>query len=90
MCSKQDFQPQNVGVEPSDVGGEKDNFIIVLQLLQEKPHTTAKELAIKLHTTTRTAERLLRQLKHREKYGVKAAIVLDIGLWRRQIRRNKR
>ena len=59
--------PSNAGVGPSNVGGEKDNFTIVFQLLQEKSHTTAKELAIKLHTTTRTAERLLRQLKQRGK-----------------------
>ena len=53
----------NVGVERNDVGVGQDKYSVILSILREKPHTTAKELATQLHTTTRTTERILRQLK---------------------------
>ncbi|MBR5077909.1 MAG: putative DNA binding domain-containing protein [Victivallales bacterium] len=60
---------KSVGVEGKSVGVESKNVVLpqdrigILQMIQENPHITAKELATKLHTTTRTAERIFRQLK---------------------------
>ena len=62
-------ESKNVGVESKYVGVENKNVvlphdrIVILQMILENPHITAKELATKLHTTTRTAERIFRQLK---------------------------
>lgn len=56
-------ESRNVGVETNSVGVNQDKSHFILQILHEHPQTTAKELATLLHTTTRTAERILRQLK---------------------------
>ena len=58
-----EVKSENVGVEDKNVGVKQDKNGVILHILHDNPHTTAKELAIKLHTTTRTAERILRQLK---------------------------
>ena len=52
----------NVGLESHDVGLEQ-NKAVILSLIQENPRATAKELATKLHITTRTEERIFQQLK---------------------------
>ena len=51
-----------VGVNGDGVGVNRDRSCI-LRMIQENPHITAKELASRLHMTTRNAERIFRQLK---------------------------
>ncbi len=65
----QESQVKNVGDvgDVGDVGVEGSSFTVVLQLLKGNPRITAKELATQLHTATRTAERILRQLKQCER-----------------------
>lgn len=60
-----DFNPMGNSQKSQvkNVGDEGSSFAVVLQLLKGNPLITAKELATKLHTATRTAERILRQLK---------------------------
>ena len=55
-----------VGLEAPNVGLEEEGNAI-LKIIQENPHITAKELATRLHITTRTAERIFHQLKSCEK-----------------------
>ncbi len=57
------LESQNVGLETNSVGVNQGKSHFILQILRDHPQTTAKELATLLHTTTRTAERILRQLK---------------------------
>ena len=53
----------DVGLETGDVTKKEDKNRIILRIIRETPHITTNELASKLHTTTRTAERILRHLK---------------------------
>ena len=54
-------EQENVGVEANDVGVEDNTAILCI--IRDNPHITTKELATKLHITTRSAERIFRQLK---------------------------
>ena len=54
-----------VHVETGNVGVEDKTAILCI--IGDNPHITAKELAIKLHITARTAERIFRQLKQNGK-----------------------
>ena len=58
-----DFNPT---ADDSNVG-LKERESLIVKIIQENPHITAKELATRLHTTTRTAERIFHQLKSCEK-----------------------
>ena len=57
------LEQQNVGLEQQNVGLGQCKEEVVLHILRENPQATARDLAIRLHTTTRTAERILRGLK---------------------------
>ena len=60
------LEAENVGLDGRNVGLKEGESLIV-KIIQENPHITAKELATRLHTTTRTAERIFHQLKSCEK-----------------------
>ena len=57
------LERRDVGLETCNVGIGQCKEKVVLHVLSENPQATARDLAIRLHTTTRTAERILRGLK---------------------------